>query len=88
MRTRKPKDTGDQKLILRFIARCSREHLTLEMAGKRVGRSKGWASLIVNGKIKRLKFQTKNLILDFLRQGETHDTPHGAGDGEPAQDKP
>jgi len=86
MTHRSKAELGDRDIINRFIEKCSREHLTMEGAAKKVYRSKGWASLLINGKIKKLRFQTRNLILDFL--GDIHDAPHGAGDGRPAQDKP
>lgn len=56
----------DQEIIRRFIEKVSRNHLTVEQAASKVGRSKGWASLLINGKIRSLKFQTRNLIIDYL----------------------
>jgi DNA-binding Xre family transcriptional regulator len=57
---------SDKELIARFVAVCSRKRMTLDDMAASVSRSKNWASLIVNGKTKRLKFQTRNLIREFL----------------------
>lgn len=56
----------DKEIIRRFIEKARRDHLTLEQAASKVKRSKGWASLVINGKITSLKFQTRNFILEFL----------------------
>lgn len=40
--------------------------MTLEKMGRAVGRSKGWASAIVNEKIGQLQFGTRNRILEYL----------------------
>jgi hypothetical protein len=56
----------DAKLIQKYIHRCARSRMTLERMASAVGRTKGWASLIVNGKITRLQFGTRNRIREFL----------------------
>jgi plasmid maintenance system antidote protein VapI len=56
-------DTG---LIREFILRCSRSHMTLNEMARTVGRSRGWASLLINGKITRLQFGTRSRLQKFL----------------------
>lgn len=56
----------DRELIDRFTAACAKKRMTLEQMGAAVSRSKNWASQIVNGKTKQLRFQTRNLIREFL----------------------
>ena len=56
----------DIELIQRLISECSRRHMTLEQMAVAVGRSKGWASTIVNGKTRSLKFSTRSLVMKFL----------------------
>lgn len=58
--------TIDTELIQRFILRCAKSHMTLdEMAGA-VNRTRGWASLLTNGKISRLQFGTRSRIAEYL----------------------
>ena len=59
-------DKNDMMLIKKFILKCARSRMTLEEMGGTVGRTKGWASMIANGKIARLQFGTRNRILEYL----------------------
>jgi hypothetical protein len=76
----------DKMLIQRFIAWAAERGLTQRQMAAAARRTPAWASFLVQGKIHRLQFSTRNILKQVL--GETHETPHGAGDGEPAQDKP
>ena len=57
---------NDKELIGRFVKTCARQRMTLEDMGRAVGRTKGWASMIINGKVKTLRFCTRNRVLEFL----------------------
>ena len=57
---------NDLKLIRAYILRCSKKRMTLKQMGKAVGRSKAWASKLVNGKTRNLQFGTRNRILEYL----------------------
>ena len=57
---------NDIKLIQEYVHKCARSRMTLERMALAVGRTKRWASLIVNGKITRLQFGTRNRIREFL----------------------
>lgn len=57
---------NDKKLIQRYIRKCSKSRMTLGEMGQAVGRTKGWASLLVNGQIGQLRFATRNRILEYL----------------------
>lgn len=56
----------DYEMVKRFIEECARLGLSVEEMGARVGRSKGWASMLINGKISRPHWRTRNLISRFL----------------------
>ncbi len=56
----------DTALIKKYIRVCSKKRMTLEQMAKAVGRTKGWASLLAQGKITRLWFCTRNRILEYL----------------------
>ena len=56
----------DAELIGRFILVCSKKHMTLERMARTARRSRSWASRLVNGKIARLHFSTRNRILEYL----------------------
>jgi hypothetical protein len=57
---------NDTKIIQAYVLHCSKKRMTLEKMGQAVGRSKGWASAIVNGKIGQLQFGTRNRILEYM----------------------
>jgi len=57
---------SDKPLIEKFILICSMKRMTLKEMSNAVGRSKNWASLLVNGKTLRLRFSTRNRILEYL----------------------
>ena len=57
---------NDIEIIQEFVNKCLHEHLTLQEMGKLVGRTSQWASTLVNGKTKKLRFKTKGLILEKL----------------------
>jgi succinate dehydrogenase/fumarate reductase flavoprotein subunit len=59
-------NNNDAELIERFIKRCAQKHMTLEKMGGTIGRTKGWASLLVKGKITRLWFCTRSRILEYM----------------------
>jgi len=56
----------DIEIIRIFIRRCAKEHKTLKEMGEAVGRTKQWASRLVQGKIKSLRFTTRSMILEYL----------------------
>lgn len=57
---------SDTTLIEQFISKCAGLGLTLEQMGQAVDRTKGWASMIINGQITRLRFSTRNRIKKFM----------------------
>ena len=56
----------DFRLIQIYILNCAKKRMTLEKMGQNVGRTKSWASALVNGRITRLQFCTRNRILEYL----------------------
>ena len=58
----------DRDLIDRFIALCAERGETQTQMARMVRRSRGWASLLVNGRIKRLHFATRNRIAKVLEK--------------------
>lgn len=56
----------DIRLIQTYILNCARKRMTLEKMGQCVGRTKAWASAVVNGRITRLQFGTRNRILEYM----------------------
>lgn len=56
----------DKQLIERFTSECARRGFTLEEMGAAIGRTKGWASQLVNGKTKRPGWRTQNEMRRFL----------------------
>jgi len=59
-------DNSDQKLIKKFIDWCSAGGFNQTEMAMLVKKTKGWSSLIVQGKIKRLQFDTRNRIKGIL----------------------
>lgn len=57
---------NDQELIQRYIRWCANNDFNQTKMGELVGRTKQWASWIVNGHTKRLKFTTRNRIKSIL----------------------
>lgn len=57
---------NDTEIIRKYIRACAKARMTLPQMADAVGRTKGWASLIINGKITRLQFGTRNRILEYL----------------------
>jgi len=60
------KQTSDTELIRKFVLKCARARMTLDDMAASVGRTRGWASLLSNGKITHLQFGTRNRIREFL----------------------
>ena len=56
----------DAEIIQAYILHCAQKRMTLAKMGRAIGRTKGWASAIVNGRTKRLMFSTRNRILEYL----------------------
>lgn len=63
-------ENTDRELIKRYVNFCAKQGFNLQEMGALVKRTKGWASLIVNEKIKYLKFETKNRIKAVLGELE------------------
>ena len=57
---------NDKQLIDRYVKMCARSRMTLEDMGRAVGRTKAWASAVVNRKTTRLQFATRNRILEYM----------------------
>lgn len=64
--TMKPIQSEDAALIGRYVEHAARKGWNVEMTGKKAGRSKGWASRLINGGIGSLKFTTRNRIRIIL----------------------
>ena len=63
--------------------------MTLQQISKHLELSVPTIHALLNGKRKNYHPLTLKRFNEFLKeQGEIHDTSHGAGDGQPAQDKP
>lgn len=61
--------------------------LTLKEISKHLELSIPTIHALLNGKRKNYHPLTLKRFNEFLKeQGDLHDTPHGAGDGQPAQD--
>jgi len=58
--------TSDIRLVKKFIDTCAARNMRLEDMGLAVDKTKGWASMLVNGKIKRPHWRTRNLMRRFL----------------------
>jgi hypothetical protein len=57
---------GDKELIQKFIDWCISQGFTQSKIGLIVDRTKGWASMLINGKINHLQFNTRNRIKKVL----------------------
>lgn len=57
---------SDRGLVKRFVTECARRGFTLAEMGAAVGKTRAWASLIINGRIKRGHWRTRNLMKQFL----------------------
>ena len=57
---------GDTLLIKFYTSYCIENDFNQSRMAREVGMSKGWASLLVNGKIKSLRFDTRNRIKAIL----------------------
>ena len=57
---------GDKELIEKFIDWCISNNFNQVKMAKIVGRTPAWASLLVQGKIKSLNFDTRNLIIKLI----------------------
>jgi len=57
---------NDKLLIKWYIDYCVENNFSQTQMGKRINRTKGWASLLVNGKIQKLQFDTRNRIKAIL----------------------
>lgn len=57
---------NDIKLIQKYIHKCALSRMTLKEMASKVDRTKGWASLLVNGRITRLQYATRNRIREYL----------------------
>jgi hypothetical protein len=64
---------ADKDLIQRFISWAIKRELTQTQMATLANRTKGWASLIVRGKIKILKFETRNRIKNLLGETDASD---------------
>lgn len=56
----------DIATIKRYIALCKRRGMTLNAMAAEMGKTGGWASLLVNGKIRGLKWSTRNRMNEIL----------------------
>ena len=56
----------DVSLIEAYLKFCADRGLNLEQTGLMVKKTKSWASLLANGKIKKLRFTTRNSIKQIL----------------------
>lgn len=56
----------DGELIKKFIEWCISKDFNQNKIALIVGKTKGWASLLINGKIHRLQFDTKNQIKKLI----------------------
>jgi predicted XRE-type DNA-binding protein len=56
----------DRDLIKEFIAWAIRNDLNQSGMARAAGRSRGWASYLIKGKIQRLRFDTRNRIITVL----------------------
>ena len=59
---------SDIELIKEFIGWAAQRGLTLEEMARTVKRTKGWASAIIRGQIKELKFSTRCRIESVLKE--------------------
>ena len=57
---------SDNLLIKWFIDYCIDQNLNQSRMAELVDMSRGWASMLVNGQIKRLRFDTRNRIKGIL----------------------
>ena len=55
-------NNSDIELINKLVAFCKDRNFTIDQIASFVGMTRGWASLITNGKIKSLKFSTRSRI--------------------------
>lgn len=58
--------SDDAALIERFVKSCADRDMTLLQMAESIGKTKTWASLLVRGKVKTLKWQTANRIARYL----------------------
>jgi hypothetical protein len=56
----------DKTIIKRYILRCKRRGMTLNAMAAEMGKTGGWASLLVNEKINGLKWSTRNRMIEIL----------------------
>lgn len=56
----------DKDIIKEFLVSAQRRALTVEQMAAEVGMSKSWGEFIHLGKIRRLQFRTRSLILKHL----------------------
>jgi predicted XRE-type DNA-binding protein len=74
-------NSSDILLIQKFILWCKDRGFNQTRIALIAGRTRGWASLLVNGKIKTLNFDTRTTIEKIL--GVTNGLPsHGEGNGQ------
>jgi len=59
-------NSSDIRLINIFVNWCIANDMNQSEIAKKVGRTRGWASLLVNGKISHLQFTTRNRIKHVL----------------------
>ena len=57
---------NDNLLIKWFVEFCIENDFNQSRMAKEIDMSRGWASLLVNGKIKSLRFDTRNRIKSIL----------------------
>lgn len=59
-------NNADRLMVKRFVNKCISLDMNLEQMGAAVGRTRGWASQLINERIKNPRWRTRNRIARFL----------------------